>query len=359
MITIKSIDDLTTAIKDNKSIHVAGNGTKTGLHSHISHDVQHLRLSGLIGITEYQPDEYTITAQAGTPVKVIQDALAKNGQYLPFDPMLADTATIGGTVASNLSGSRRFRYGGVRDFILGASVVDGQGRSFRVGGKVVKNSAGFDLTKFLVGSLGQYAVMTQVTFKVFPDVSEFVTLKLHYSTLDNLLSAVYFLNQNVFELDALDFHSDGDKWVLLGRMTGLSDTLADRAQRFISTLDNNTSLLDSSQSQDNAVWDSHNALSWAQSRSVAKIVLSPKQIPLLEASLRDTDFAKRYSVGGNMAWIATTPDKLSQLHSMLADLNLTGMLVIGEGENPILGKSTGNSLSERVKQIFDPENKLI
>ena len=75
----------------------------------------------------------------------------------------------------------------MRDFILGASVVDGAGRAFRVGGKVVKNAAGFDLSKFLVGSLGQYAIMTELTFKVFPDVPQFHSLRFSYQRLDDAL----------------------------------------------------------------------------------------------------------------------------------------------------------------------------
>lgn len=358
MITINNVDDLCDVINDNSSIHIVGNGTKTGIHPNLSQDVQRVGLKGLIGITEYQPDEYTITAQAGTPVKVMQDALAKNGQYLPFDPMLADTATIGGTVASNLSGARRFRYGGVRDFILGASVVDGHGRSFRVGGKVVKNSAGFDLTKFLVGSLGQYAIMTEMTFKVFPDVPESVTLQLTYSTLYDLLSAIYMLNQSVFELDALDFQTDDDNWVMFARMTGLSDTLAERANRFMSYLRENTALVNSSQADNNTTWDDHNALAWANGQDIVKVVLSPKQIPALDSAIENADYSRRYSVGGNMAWIATAADQIDQLHDILTDLNLTGLQIIGTSHNPILGQPIDNPLSERVKQIFDPENKL-
>lgn len=360
--TIHSVDDLQAVIKDSKAIHVIGNGSKTGLktglYSTYADHVKRVSLAGLIGVTEYEPDEYTITALAGTPVKVIQDALAKNGQYLPFDPMLANTATIGGTVAANLSGSRRWRYGGVRDFILGAHVVDGLGRAFRVGGKVVKNSAGFDLTKFLVGSLGQYAIMTQITFKVFPDVPHFTTLQLMYDSLDDLLSAVYFINQSVFELDALDFEPDGEQWGLWVRMTGLEDTLSDRVQRFISTLQKNTALIDSSQIvSDNRIWDVQNSLSWSSNQNVVKVTLSPKQIPDFDATHNTLTIERRYSVGGNVGWIAT--DNLKSLGDVLEKQHLTGLVIHGETDQPILGKPIDNVLSDRVKQIFDPNNKLV
>ena len=87
-------------------------------------------------------------------------------------------ATLGGTVAAGVSGPGRFRFGGVRDFILGVRFVDGQGRLLRMGGKVVKNCAGFDLPKFFVGSLGRFGVLAEVTFKVFPAPASRLTLKL-------------------------------------------------------------------------------------------------------------------------------------------------------------------------------------
>ena len=165
--TPATVDELQTLVRDSERIHAIGNGSKTALHSCLN-GAALADLSNLSGIIEYQPSEYTVTVRAGTPIRDLAAALREQGQYLPCDPLLPHAATIGGTVAGNLSGSRRYRYGGVRDFILGAKVVDGLGRAFRVGGKVVKNSAGFDLSKFLVGSLGAYAIMTELTFKVFP-----------------------------------------------------------------------------------------------------------------------------------------------------------------------------------------------
>src|SRR5207253_6842143 len=135
--------------------------------------------AGLRGITEYDPSEFTFTAGAGTPVREIVAALAESGQYLPFDPMLVEAgATLGGTVAAGLSGPGRFRFGGVRDFILGVRFVDGAGRLLRMGGKVVKNAAGFDLPKFFCGSLGRFGLIVEATFKVFPRPASRLTLRL-------------------------------------------------------------------------------------------------------------------------------------------------------------------------------------
>lgn len=354
-ITIQSVDMLCNVIKDSNTLHIIGNGSKTGL---AQSDVQNIQLTGLTGITEYQPEEYTITVQAGTPITTVQDVLAEHGQYLPFDPLLADKATIGGTVAANLSGSRRFRYGGVRDFILGAQVVDGQGRAFRVGGKVVKNSAGFDLTKFLVGSMGLYAIMTDVTFKVFPDVSDFTTLAFTYASLDDALNAIYFLNQNVFELDALDIIPSQDTWTLLARMTGLVETLTERVERLANTLKENTQLRTYEEKRaDHTTWTAHNSLSWSAYQTVVKVVLSPKHIPDFDRMLDLEHMTRRYSVGGNIAWITT--ERVDALAQILEQQGMTGLCVLGDGSHPIIGKPIDNPLSDRVKTIFDPENKFV
>src|SRR5689334_23336607 len=104
-------------------------------------DVPKVSSTRLSGITEYDPSEYTFTAWAGTPISAIKTALRERGQYLPFDPLLAAAgATLGGTVAAGLSGPGRFRFGGIRDFILGIKFIDGGGTLLRMGGKVVKNA---------------------------------------------------------------------------------------------------------------------------------------------------------------------------------------------------------------------------
>src|SRR4029079_6930035 len=109
----------------------------------------------------------------------------QRGQYLPFDPKCVEAgATLGGTVASGLSGPGRFRFGGLRDFILGVRFVDGAGRLLRMGGKVVKNAAGFDLPKFFVGSLGRFGVLAEMTFKVFPRPQSARTFMLAAGSLD-------------------------------------------------------------------------------------------------------------------------------------------------------------------------------
>lgn len=349
---LRNTRELQEFVRDNVRVHAVGKGSKSALHPR-SNAAAQADLTALSGIIEYQPSEYTVTVQAGTPVAEIAAALAEQGQYLPFDPLLPDCATIGGTVAGNLSGSRRYRYGGVRDFVLGASVVDGAGRAFRVGGKVVKNSAGFDLSKFLVGSLGQYAIMTELTFKVFPDVPQFRSLSFRYGQLDDALAAIAFIGGSAFELDALDLLPEEGDWSLLARLGGFAETLPQRAERFAESVKRETATMEARELEElNGLW---NPLAGLCGATIVKVVLSPKQVPALDATIAQSQ--RRYGVGGNVAWLAT--DDLAQLERALAQLGLSGLCLLGAVDRPVIGAPLEQHLSARVKSVLDPQSKLV
>src|SRR4051794_9908021 len=181
----ETLSELIDAVRSTPRLLAIGAGTKPRLSAV---DAVKLSTARLRGISEYDPSEFTFTALAGTPVREIAAALAERGQYLPFDPPLVEAgATLGGTVAAGLSGPGRFRYGGLRDFILGVRFVDGMGRLLRLGGKVVKNAAGFDVPKFLVGSLGRFGVLAEVTFKVFPCPPTALTIRIPVERISSAL----------------------------------------------------------------------------------------------------------------------------------------------------------------------------
>lgn len=135
-----------------------------------------LDLSGLTGMTLYEPDELVLTAKAGTPMAEIVAAVAAKGQMLAFEPPdwgplwggVAGRGTLGGALACNLAGPRRFKAGAARDHFLGLECVTGRGEIVKAGGRVVKNVTGYDLCKLLAGSFGTLAALTEVTIKVLP-----------------------------------------------------------------------------------------------------------------------------------------------------------------------------------------------
>jgi glycolate oxidase FAD binding subunit len=127
-----------------------------------------LSLAKLDRIVDYPARDMTITVEAGVTMQTLRETLAKEGQQLPLDVPHEDRATLGGVVATNFNGPRRYGYGSVRDYVIGVSAVDGRGMPFKGGGRVVKNVAGYDFCKLLTGSLGTLGVITQLTMKLKP-----------------------------------------------------------------------------------------------------------------------------------------------------------------------------------------------
>ncbi|WP_198377670.1 FAD-binding protein, partial [Neoroseomonas rubea] len=162
---------------------IEGNGSKRGLLRPVQ-AARTLSVRNLSGITLYSPSELVISARAGTPIPEIEAALAEKGQQLIAEP--PDTralfgtdapATLGGIVATNLSGPRRITWGSMRDHVLGIRFVNGQGEVLRSGGRVLKNVTGLDLCKLLSGAHGTLGVLTEVTLKVLPAGETCATLR--------------------------------------------------------------------------------------------------------------------------------------------------------------------------------------
>ena len=140
-------------------------------------DAEPLSLAGHDGIVEYEPTELVVTARAGTPLATLEAALAERGQMLGFEPPhLGDAATLGGTVACGLSGPRRPYAGAARDYVLGVRMLNGRGEVLHFGGQVIKNVAGYDLSRLMVGAQGTLGVLLEVSVRVLPVPGHEVTL---------------------------------------------------------------------------------------------------------------------------------------------------------------------------------------
>lgn len=130
------------------------------------------------GVVDYAPEELVITARAGTPLAELEAVLAEKNQMLPFEPPhFGPRATLGGCVACGLSGPRRPYAGAVRDFVLGVTLMDGRGEALRFGGQVMKNVAGYDVSRLVVGALGTLGLILDVSLKVLPRPAEELTLQ--------------------------------------------------------------------------------------------------------------------------------------------------------------------------------------
>jgi glycolate oxidase FAD binding subunit len=148
-------------------LEIRGGGSKRSLGEKV--DGAALEVTGYRGVIEYEPTELVLSVRAGTPLREVEAALDQGGQMLPFEPPhYGEAATIGGCVATGLSGPRRAYAGSVRDFVLGVRVIDGQGKDLHFGGKVIKNVAGYDVSRLMVGAYGTLGVITEISFKVLP-----------------------------------------------------------------------------------------------------------------------------------------------------------------------------------------------
>jgi glycolate oxidase FAD binding subunit len=160
-------EQVRAASADRASLRIVGGDTKRFYGRPVTGSVLHV--AGHSGIVRYDPAELVITARAGTPLAEIEGALAAKGQHLPFEPpAFGRAATIGGTVAAGLAGPSRHAAGPLRDFVLGTRVLSGDGRVLRFGGEVMKNVAGYDVSRLMAGSLGILGVLLDVSIKVLP-----------------------------------------------------------------------------------------------------------------------------------------------------------------------------------------------
>ena len=130
------------------------------------------------GIVSYEPTELVVTARCGTPLSFLEKTLHEKGQCLPFEPPHFGDATFGGCIAAGLSGPRRASAGALRDFVLGAKIIDGRGRLLGFGGQVMKNVAGYDVSRLLAGSLGTLGLIVEASLKVLPRAPCDQTLRL-------------------------------------------------------------------------------------------------------------------------------------------------------------------------------------
>lgn len=359
MTTLTTPEAVCDAVRSHTHVIPRGRGTKPLLLD-VKAGTAVLDVSGLRGVLEYDPGEFTFTALAGTPVAEVEDLLARHGQYLPFDPPLVKRgATLGGTVAAGLSGPGRYRYGGVRDFILGLRWVDGRGQLVHGGGKVVKNAAGFDFPKLMVGSLGQLGVIVELTFKVFPRPQSYATYLVEAGSLAAALELQRRLTTAPLDLEALDL-APGPRGVQVQvRLGGLAEALPARLERLRSIVGEGR-VRDGA--DDAALWDGVREFAWVPAdAALIKVPVTPARIPLLEAALDQTSAVRRYSAGGQVAWLSW-PHAVDVLDAELTRLGLAGLAILGPtgsigstGPMGLIGASPSRHVfAARVKAALDP-----
>jgi len=344
--------EIAEAVRATPRVLAVGAGTKPRLSAVACPKLSTVKLNGIV---EYEPSEFTFTALAGTPVRDIAAALAARGQYLPFDPMLTSAgATLGGTVAAGVSGPGRFRFGGLRDFILGVQFVDGAGRLLRLGGKVVKNAAGFDLPKFFVGSLGRFGILTEITFKVFPAPVSRLTILLNAGDAESVVKIMDTAGSARWEVEALDWLPDAPSVAL--RLGGPAPALAILAQEILTRWPG-TAL---PAAEADLLWAGLHDFAWAgaptESRPLIKVALTPAKLPAFHQGLAALPGAQAHvSAGGNVAFVSVGDGtQVTVLDQQLSAQKLAGLTL--RGDSPLwLGARPDFKITAAVKTALDAE----
>lgn len=346
--------EVVDAVRSHDRLVVRGGCTKPALSTATDSAVA-VDIAGLTGIVEYDPNEFTVTALAGTRVSEVTGLLAANGQYLPFDPpFVAAGATLGGSVASGLSGPNRYRFGGVRDFIIGVRLVDGRGDEVRGGGKVVKNAAGFDLPKLMVGSMGRLGIMTEITFKVFPAPKAWRTLTVAMQGIDDALETIMRLGSLPLDLEAVELTPTATLNVRIG---GLEETLEARIQRLERAIGRGDGR-PLSGDVEQAFWKELREFRWLpDEHKLVKVPVTPTRVTPLHERLDRAGATVRYGVGANVAWVAW-PGEMQELDRLLSALELPGLVLIGPPESPRIGHVAGRSFAARIKSVLDPARRF-
>jgi glycolate oxidase FAD binding subunit len=340
-------------IRSHSKLLAFGGRSKHALSA--PHGVTHLEMRQLSGVLDYNPEEFTFSALAGTRLDDLEKILGKNGQFLPFDPpFIEGGGTLGGTVATGLSGPGSYRYGGIRDFILGIKYLDDNGNFIRTGGKVVKNAAGFDIPKLMVGSLGSLGALVELSFKVFPKPEENRTIIAQINTFKSALDMLIQLSLLQMEIDSLELKPENSSYDLSIRLAGKTSTFTKRIDKLENEI-GDIEILDGE--IERTYWQNLREFTWLkEGNTLVKVPVTIKNLPDLERFLGENKADRRYSVGANLAWISWS-GTLEKLDHYLTRNSLSGLTVLGAPEKSKLGDWKISEFYKRIKKALDPTCK--
>lgn len=270
------------SFEDHRRVIIRGGGSKSFL-GHIEPDAEPLDVAPCRGIISYEPEELVIRVRCGTPLAEVQQVLAGEGQMLAFEPPgFGENATIGGTVSSGIAGPRRPWAGTVRDFVLGASLVTGDGRIVEFGGQVMKNVAGYDVSRLVIGAMGTLGIVTDVSMKVLPCPGTEVTLQ-QKRTVREALDFTVSLSASPMPVSATCFHDD----CLSIRLSGSESSVRQAAKKI------------GGEETDNALWAqvaNHEFEPLSKASEVWRVSVPPASPVLL-------DEASVIEWGGGQRWV--------------------------------------------------------
>ncbi len=212
-----TLEHIRHAAEQRQPLRIRGGGSKDFVGQRLQGEVLDTR--GLSGIVSYEPTELVVTVRGGTPLAELEALLAGQGQRLPFEPPHFGAATVGGMVAAGLSGPARAAVGAVRDYVLGAQLINGRAEVLVFGGQVMKNVAGYDVSRLMAGAMGTLGVLAEVSIKVLPVAPAEATLCFDMGQAD-ALAALHRWGGQPLPLNASCWVQDQGRDMLYVRLSG-------------------------------------------------------------------------------------------------------------------------------------------
>ncbi|MFT6590320.1 MAG: glycolate oxidase FAD binding subunit [Rhodoferax sp.] len=364
-------DRIKAAAADNIPLRIRGGGSKDFYGECLQGELLDLRT--LSGITSYEPSELVVTVQAGTPLAALEATLAEQGQCLPFEPPHFGAAqatplgaTVGGMVAAGLSGPGRATAGAVRDFVLGVKLLNGQGELLTFGGQVMKNVAGYDVSRLMVGALGTLGVLTEISLKVLPIAPAEATLVGHGITQQKALDLLHRWGGQPLPLNASCWVRDetvpGSPELLFVRLRGAVAAVAAASPRLLADLQAQgceARLLDNAQAGPD----------WTANRNQTQPFFLPPSpnlclwrlsVPQTAPAL-DLPYAQLTEWQGGQRWLWAPPSAQAELRQATAAVGGSATLFrAGAAISPAASgrftplEPTLNQIHQRLKAEFDP-----
>ena len=339
-------------------VEIVGGGSKTFNRHDPNRAPIQISTAGLGSFREHVWQDLTCTVQAGCTWETMQGTLAQHGQFVALDPRFADRATVGGIIATNESGSLRLKYGGLRDLVIGMTIVLADGTIARSGGKVVKNVAGYDLHKLMIGAQGTLGVITEVTFRLHATPRHTRSFTFSSPTPETPGELLLSILNSHLNIQAMQLRNSQVGFHLDVQLAALPEVIGQQAD-VLTSMANHLQLGLRDASAD--VWMTSHTLSAQLGIPSVKATMLPTQIPSIMAAIQALGGAAVIQATGIMsAYLPINVTAILRLRAQLEEAggSLTILSGAPEGADRWGKLPDSMDLMRRIKHQFDP-NKIL